>query len=222
MSALRRRTPATKFLLAAILIGFGIEVLTGAWLDGRKLAELGAIAPYFVFIEGEYWRLLTAMFLHGDGTVGGDVLHLLMNLIALFQLGTLYELMFGTKRFTVIYFVTGLVASIVSLLMPPHGPSVGASGAIFGIMGAFVFSILRSPRFRHERAARGVVNQVVFWALANIVIGMRIPQIDNSAHIGGLVAGLLIGALWPHRVPPPPPTQVVVDVAPSDIGVRRP
>jgi rhomboid protease GluP len=216
MSALRRRTPATKFLLVAILIGFGIEILTGAWLNGRELARLGAVAPYYVFGEGQYWRLLTAMFLHGDGTVGGDVLHLVMNLVALFQLGTLYELMFGTKRFTVIYFVTGLIASITSLLMPPHGPSVGASGAIFGIMGAFVFSILRSPRFRHERAARGVVNQVVFWAIANIAIGMRLPQIDNSAHIGGLVAGLVIGALWPHRVPPPPPTQVVVEVMPND------
>lgn len=216
MNGRRRRTRATQFLLIAILIGFAIEVLTGAWLDGRALARLGAISPYYVIGQGQYWRLLTAMFLHGDGTVGGDVLHLVMNVVALFQLGTLYELMFGTKRFTIIYFVTGIIASITSLLMPPHGPSVGASGAIFGIMGAFVFSILRSPRFRHERAARSIVNQVVFWAIANIAIGLRLPQIDNSAHIGGLIAGLLIGALWPHRVPPPPPTQVVVDVSPYD------
>lgn len=212
-----RQTPATFFLFVAILIGFGIEVVTGAWLDGERLADLGAIVPALVFGEGEYWRLLTAMFLHGDGTVGGDALHLVMNLLALWQLGSLYELMFGTKRFLLVYFVSGLIASTASAFhLPDYGASVGASGAIFGILGAFVFSVFRSPRWRHERAARGIVNQVIFWAAANIIIGMRIPQIDMTAHIGGLVTGLLLGFL-PHRPPPPPrPGDVVVDVRPYE------
>jgi len=153
--------------------------------------------------------LLSAMFLHGD------VLHLLMNLIALFQLGSLYELMFGTRRFVIIYFVTGLVASITSMAIT-GGPSVGASGAVFGIMGAFIFSIRRSPRWRHERAARGIVGQLIFWVVANIAIALKVPQIDLAAHMGGLVAGLIMGALWPHRVPPPPPNQFVVDVIPYE------
>ena len=214
MIAGRRRTPATIFLIFMILAGFAVEVMTGAWKDPVKLAVLGAIVREWV-LAGDWWRLVSAMFLHGDGTVQGGVLHLGMNLLALYQLGTIYELMFGTRRFITIYFVAGIIASITSMVVN-GGPSVGASGAVFGIMGAFVFSILRSPRFRHERAARSIVNQVVFWALANIAIGMRIPQIDNSAHIGGLITGLLLGALWPHRVPPPPPTQVVVDVSPYE------
>jgi rhomboid protease GluP len=211
----RPPTPGTKTLAVAIIAGFVIEILTGAWLNPEILREIGAIVPAKVWWEHEYWRLFTAMFLHGDGTIPGDVLHLGMNLFALFQLGTLYELMFGSRRFLVIYFVSGLVASITSALhMPAFGASVGASGAVFGILGAFVFSVRRSPRFRNNRTARSIVAQCVFWAIANVVIGLQIEQIDNAAHIGGLVAGLILGAILPHYEPPPPPAQMVVDVTP--------
>jgi rhomboid protease GluP len=216
VSARRVRTPATTFLIGAILAGFGIEVLTGAWIDGDRLARLGAIVPALVR-QGEYWRLLTAMFLHGDGTIGGDILHLGLNLLALFQLGSLYEVMFGTRRFVLIYFVSGIAASIASY-MHAAGASVGASGAIFGILGAFIFSVWRSPRWRHERAARSIVRQLIFLIFANIAIGMKIPQIDLAAHLGGLVTGLILGALLPHHTPPPPPGRVVVDVRPYDEG----
>jgi rhomboid protease GluP len=209
MNGRLKRMPATAILIVAILIGFGIEIYVGALRDARILTYLGAIWAPLILGEGQYWRLLSAMFLHGDA------LHLLMNLIALFQLGSLYELMFGTKRFTLIYFVTGLIASLTSMFIS-GGPSVGASGAIFGIMGAFIFSIRRSPRWRHERAARGIVSQLIFWVIANIAIAMKVPQIDLAAHMGGLVAGLILGWILPHRVPPPPPNQSVVDVMPYE------
>lgn len=218
MNGRRRRpgTPATTLLIIAILLGFGVEIATGAWRDGEKLALLGAIVPPLID-AGEYWRLFTAMFLHGDGTIRGDLLHLGMNLFALFQLGSLYEVMFGTRRFVIVYFVTGLAASVTSYLHAA-GSSVGASGAIFGILGAFIFSVWRSPRWRHERAARSIVKQLLFWIAANLIIGASIPQIDLAAHIGGLIAGLILGAVLPHRMPPPPPGQVVVDVMPYDEG----
>jgi rhomboid protease GluP len=198
------RSPATSTLLAAILLTFVLDAASGFLLRDK-----GAIIPWLIR-EGEYWRLLTAMFLHAN------LLHLLVNLVALFQLGSLYELMFGTRRFVLIYVVSGLAASLTSM-MRIDGASVGASGAIFGILGAFVFSVFRSPRFRHERAARNLVAQCVFWIIANIAIGFQIPQIDNAAHIGGLVAGLLLGGLLPHRPPPPPPPgRVTIDVLPYD------
>ncbi len=203
-------------LIAAILLGFVVEVLTGAWTNPDKLAVLGAIVKPWID-DGEVWRLLTAMFLHGDGTIGGTLLHLGVNLLALFQLGSLYELMFGTRRFLTVYFVTGLAASLTSYVHNA-GASVGASGAIFGILGAFIFSVRRSPRWRHERSARSIVKQLLFWIAANLAIGASIPQIDLAAHIGGLVAGLLLGAILPHREPPPPPAQVVVDVRPYGEG----
>ena len=219
MSARVRRTPATHFLFGAIIFGFVIEIVTGAWLDGIELARLGAIIPAEID-AGAYWRLLTAMFLHGDGTIPGDALHLAVNLLSLYQLGSLYELMFGTRRFLLVYFVAGIAASIVSYQhLPPFGSSVGASGAIFGVLGAFVFSVLRSPRFRANPVARSLVRQCVFWIFVNIVIGYVVPQIDNAAHIGGLVTGLLLGVALPHRTPPPPPPgQVVIEVIPYDEG----
>jgi rhomboid protease GluP len=206
-------TPATWGLTIAILAGFAIEIVTGAWKDGEQLARLGAIVSEWVIRDGQYWRLVSAMFLHGDGTVRGDLLHLGVNLWALWQLGRLYEIMFGTRRFVLIYFVTGIAASITSLLHNA-GASVGASGAIFGILGALISSIRRSPRFRHERWAKGVIQQLVFWIIVNIAIGMSFPQIDMAAHLGGLVAGLLLGALLPQHDPPPPPAQVTIDVTP--------
>lgn len=215
----RPSSTATYLLVGAILLGFVVEIATGAWKDFVKLAYLGAIVPSFVIDQGEYWRLLTAMFLHGDGSIQGCLLHLGVNLWALWQLGRLYEMMFGTRRFVLIYFVSGIAASITSLLryivLHQEGASVGASGAIFGILGAFIFSIRRSPRWRNERWAKSIVQQLLFWIVANILIGFRIPQIDMAAHMGGLVAGLLLGALLPQREPPLPPSQAVIDVTPS-------
>lgn len=215
MSARRRSTPATKFLIAAIFLGLFVEGVTGALTDPERLAHLGAIVPRWILHDGEWWRLLSAMFLHGNGTIALTLAHAGMNLWALFQLGTLYELMFGTRRFVTIYFVSGIIASLTSVFFT-DGASVGASGAIFGIVGAFIFSILRSPKWRHEKAARSIVHQLVFWTLLNLAIGAQFEVIDNAAHVGGLVSGLLLGAILPHRVQPPRPAETVIDVMPFD------
>ncbi|HYR28741.1 MAG TPA: rhomboid family intramembrane serine protease [Thermoanaerobaculia bacterium] len=214
MTEPRRRAPATKLLILAIAIGLIVQFVTGAMTDPIRLALLGAIVDELILEHGQWWRLISAMFLHGNGTISGTALHATMNLWALFQLGTIYELMFGTRRFVTVYFVSGIVASLTSLFLT-EGWSVGASGAIFGIMGAFIFSVLRSPRWQHNKGARSIANQVVFWSLANILIGSQIPQIDIAAHVGGFIAGLILGAVLPHRVPPPPPAEVVVDVRPN-------
>ena len=197
------RAPVTTVLLVLITAIFWLEQALGLDL-GTRFGNTGAI-----FRTGEYWRLVTAMFLHGN------TLHWLVNSWSLFQLGSLYETMFGSKRFTAVYFITGICASIASVMHIGNNISVGASGAIFGILGAFIFSIRRSPRWRHEPWARSLMGQLVFWAAANIVLGLQFAVIDNWAHIGGLIAGLLIGLL-PHRVPPPPPNQWVIDVRPQD------
>ena len=209
-----RRTPATNTLLAVILIVFGIEWW---WSSSHEipLAYYGAVIGDLIVHEHEYWRLITAIFLHAGP------LHLLVNLIALFQLGKLYEIMFGTRRFLLVYFTAGLGGTIASAIHNA-GASVGASGAIFGILGAFIFSVRRSPLWRHNRAARSLVAQCVFWMIANLIIGFTIPrmenapQIDNAAHLGGLAAGLLLGLFLPQRTPPPPPARVIVDVQPYD------
>lgn len=209
-----KRTPATTVLIALILLAFGAEKFTG-----QPIAEIYANYPHLVR-DGQYWRMLTAMFLHAGA------LHLAVNLIALFQLGRYYELMFGTRRFLLVYFACGLAASLASTLWNA-GPSVGASGAILGILGAFIFSIRRSPRWRLSPVGRSLVAQGSFWIVANLVITWTVPQIDKAGHVGGLLCGLLLGAILPQEPePPPPPAEVVIDVRPygepgEDPAVRR-
>lgn len=198
-----RATPATSILIALILVAFGLEFL------GLPLYQWFANYGPNVW-RGEVWRLVTCMFLHAG------LLHLIVNLIAMVQLCRYYELMFGTRRFTILYFATGIVASVASASWN-HVPSVGASGAIFGILGAMITSIRRSPRWRNDPVGRSIVSQGVFLIIVNLVITWTVPQIDKAGHVGGLVAGLILGWILPQpALPPPPPAQVVIDVSPYD------
>jgi len=203
---MRRRAPLTTALLVIIAAVWLYELAIGAPKDDSKFVALGAIIPG-TLQHHEYWRLVAAMFLHVNW------LHWAANSWALYQLGTLYEILFGTRRLAIVYFVSGIVASVASAAHLTDGPALGASGAIFGVLGAFIFSIYRSPRYRKQPWTRSLIGQLVFWIGINIVIGFSIPQIDNYAHIGGLIAGLLLGFL-PHHEPPPPPAESVIDVEP--------
>jgi rhomboid protease GluP len=211
------RSPATAALLAIIAIVFVFELAVGAAYNQELLVPMGAILPMsYLVARHEYWRLLTGMFLHGGW------LHWASNSWALYQLGALFEIMFGTRRLLLVYFTTGLVASIASSWrMAPGGSSVGASGAVLGLLGAFIFSVRRSPQWRHEPWTKSLITQLVFWALFNLVLGYEIPQIDNTAHVAGLLCGLLLGFL-PHRVPPPPPSRGVIEVRPYDDRLSLP
>jgi rhomboid protease GluP len=204
-----KNAPVTTALLIIITMVFALEWISGALQNEDALIAMGAIVPGMMHF-GQYWRAVAAMFLHAN------LLHWAANSWALFQLGSLYEVMFGSARFAAIYFTTGIIASIASSMVST-GPAVGASGAILGILGAFFFSIKRSPVWRHERWTKSLLNQLLFWAGLNLVLGFEVKNIDNTAHIAGLISGLLLG-LIPHRVPPPPPSSRVVDVTPRTYG----
>jgi rhomboid protease GluP len=205
------RSPVTTALLTLIAAIFFLEWFAGALQDDLVLRRMGAITPTML-ADGEWWRAVAAMFLHGG------FLHWLANSWALYQLGSLYEAMFGSGRFTIVYFVTGIAASVASsLFMHPYGIGVGASGAVLGILGAFIFSVLRSPQFKHQPWTKSLINQLVFWAFVNLALGLSVKNIDNVAHIAGLVTGLALGFI-PHRVPPPPPGELVIDVTPRESG----
>lgn len=217
MFSILKKAPLTRFLLIAITLIAIFECLAGSrtlnplteFLSQDQAIAFGAIVPGMMYF-GQYWRAVTAMFLHANW------LHWAANAWALFQLGALYEVMFGTARLAVIYFATGIIASIASSMISAQ-IALGASGAIFGILGAFFFSVKRSPVWRHEKWTKSLLNQLVFWAGLNLVLGRQIKNIDNVAHIAGLVSGVLLG-LIPHRVPPPPPSSRVVDVTPGNYG----
>jgi rhomboid protease GluP len=204
-----RNAPVTTILLAVITVVFAVEWSRHVESPAGNLVlyRMGAVTHDALF-NGQYWRLFTAMFLHANR------LHILANAWSLYQLGTAFEDLFGSRRFAVIYFVSGLCASVgSSLMMAPQGIGVGASGAIFGILGAFIPSLLRS-RWRRERWARSLIAQLLFWGILNIVMGFQIPEIDNTAHITGLVVGFLLG-LAPQKIVHPPPGEETIDVRPT-------
>jgi rhomboid protease GluP len=182
-----RRTPVTVLLLAAIGIGYVLQLLYG-----DPLTSAGA--NYGPSIrEGQYWRLVTSMFLHGG------IVHLALNAWALFQLGSLFELLVGSSRMLLVYFASGIAGSLASAMFTQE-PSVGASGAIFGLLGALIAFLLRR-RGALTPQGKSILTQLVLWAVINVFFGFSTPGIDNSAHLGGCAIGLLFGFALPEPRP---------------------
>ena len=186
-----RDTPVTAVLLAAIAGMFLVEVWAGGATNPDVLYSLGAIHPVAILQQGEWWRLLTSMFLHGGFA------HVLLNGWALYQIGSLFEMAVGSPRMLMVYLLTGVAGSAASLWWT-QGLSVGASGAIFGVLGALIAFLLRR-RERLTPFARSLLSQLVAWAAINVFIGFTFPMIDNAAHLGGCAAGFLLGRLLRGR-----------------------
>ena len=190
-------TLATLVLLAAIFV---VEIRLGALASKEAIIAMGALARERV-AAGEYWRLLTAPWLHG-GTE-----HLVGNGIALYILGMVCEAAFGRAQLVVLYVLSGLAGSLVSMLVSV-GPSVGASGAIFGLQGAAIV-LLRRERDRLLVRDRRVGFVLLIWAIYTIAGGLTDPFIDNGAHIGGALGGALIASrLHPVVLSPMPAERV--------------
>jgi len=194
---MRRLPPVTVAILVVLVVIFLAEVRVGALASREAILAMGALARERV-AAGEYWRLLTAPWLHG----GVD--HLVGNGIALFILGMLCEAAFGHAQFVVLYVLSGLAGSVVSLAVSV-GPSVGASGAIFGLQGAAIV-LFRLHRDRLLVRDRRVGFVLLVWAIYSIAGGLMQPFIDNGAHIGGALGGALIARrLHPVVLSPLPP-----------------
>jgi membrane associated rhomboid family serine protease len=136
---------------------------------------------------GEWWRLLTAMFLHAPGVL----FHILFNMLVLWIYGPHVEKAFGTLRFVALYLTAGFFASATSYAFGTCNPSLGASGAIFGVVGmllAFLYNRRRSM------FVRDYMNGLLVFIGLNAAIGFMVPRIDWLAHLGGLVAGVALGA----------------------------
>jgi membrane associated rhomboid family serine protease len=180
----RPRSAATAILAVNVAL-FVIDALLRAGGRG-SLLEAGAMIPSLV-AQGQWYRLVTAMFLH----VG--VFHLALNSFALYLFGSLVEQVLGTVRFLAVYLVTGFVASAASFAIgDPRTAAVGASGAVFGLLGVWLAYNLRR---RSLSMARANVQWALMLIAINLAIGFAIPGIDNVAHLGGLVAGVAAGFL---------------------------
>lgn len=169
----------TMAILTANALVWLLMTVMGGSTNPDVLVYFGAKYPPLI-IEGQYWRLFTSMFLH----IG--VAHLLFNSYALYQLGTGAEYLYGSKKFALIYVLAGLWGSVASFLFSPN-ISAGASGAIFGLFGAFLYFGRREPQI----FARGLGNGILAALLVNLAFGFVTPGIDNYAHVGGLLGGYL-------------------------------
>ncbi len=153
-------------------------------ISGEVLMRLGAKSPYI--LAGEWWRLVTAIFLHAG------LLHIGLNLWCLFDLGPEVESLFSTAKFIVFYLFTGVAGFVLSLWWSPFGMSVGASGAILGLVG-----ILIGASFHHGRLGKDYRSQLWRWVIYIFIFGLFFA-VDNAAHFGGLVTGALLGYLVPE------------------------
>ena len=187
------RTPfATYLLLVANLVVFALMERAGGSQDPIVLDRFGALYGPLV-AEGQYWRLFTAVFVH----IG--FVHIAFNSLGLFVFGTAFERACGPLRMVAVYIGAGLAGSSLSYLASPAVRSAGASGAIFGVLGAFaVYLVVNRQEF--GKMGQREITTILFLAAINLLNGLTTPGVDNWAHVGGLIGGAALGlAIMPRH-----------------------
>ena len=196
-----RRSQST-ISLTQILLGANVAVYLAMALSssslmdfpGETLLRFGAnFGPYT--LSGDWWRLLTYMFLHAG------ILHIAFNMWCLWDLGALCESLYGRWTYFAVYLITGVTGGLSSIGWNPGVLSVGASGAIFGLCGALISSFYLGEFSLPSVAIGGTLKSLIVFAVFNLFFGSMFSGVDNAAHIGGLVSGLLVGALIAKLAP---------------------
>ena len=178
-------TPILIYINIAVFLLMVFLGLGFISFNGDDLLKWGA--NYGPLVKnGEWWRLLTSMFVHGG------IMHILMNMIGLFFVGLILEHQLGSVRYLIAYLLTGIVASLTSLWWHDTSFSVGASGAIFGLYG-IILALLLTNVYSQWVKKTFLVSALIFVGL-NLLAGL-LPDIDNAAHVGGLLSGFVIGLI---------------------------
>jgi rhomboid protease GluP len=177
------KNPITSLIILVNVMMAIVIMITGGFNNLINLIEWGALYPPFITRNDEWFRLLTAMFLHGS------LLHVFFNMYVLFYLGALLERILGKGIFLLFYLATGLIASfVVYRLGDPSVVTVGASGAIFGIIGALFIMTYLKPYYFNPYFVRSIRSLTFI----NVALTFIIPQVSFYGHIGGLLSGFLL------------------------------
>jgi rhomboid protease GluP len=172
----------TRLLIAANVLVFLWELSRGDTGNGQVLVNDGALYGPAV-AAGEWWRIFSAAFLHAGW------LHIATNMFALYQVGTFVELLYGRARMAIVYVLAIIGSGIAVYFFSYPDPTVGASGAIFGLFGA-----LTAAGLRLGKPGRELVQQSAGIIILNLVLGFTVFRfVSNAAHIGGLLAGAMVG-----------------------------
>ena len=190
-----RSAPAVLILILLNAVAFLFEISFGNWNNPEVLHQIGALEPYAVVVQGQYWRLFTALFLHGGFT------HLLFNLFALYVLGPPLERSIGAVRFVLCYLISGLASSAGVVVLTVIGvvqvfQLVGASGCIMGIVGAWAGFLLRH---RHAPHAKQRLANIFMIIVIQTAFDLSTPQVSMAAHLCGLIAGFFLGLVIAPR-----------------------
>jgi rhomboid protease GluP len=197
-----KQSQSSSMMVTQALLGINVVVFIAMVMGGvspmeptgQQLVEWGAnFGPYT--IGGQWWRLLSCVFVH----IG--VMHIALNMWCLWGLGRLAESIYDRWTFGGLYLITGLSASVASLVWRPVGVSAGASGAIFGIAGALISAFYLGEFSLPKTVVSGLLTSVLKFAGYNLVLGAFLGHTDNAAHVGGLVSGLILGAMIARLAP---------------------
>jgi rhomboid protease GluP len=185
ISAPSSRPYVTYTLLAITIIIFILQSASEYLLGGDLVAALGMKVNDLI-IDGQYWRLLTPMFLHGS------ILHLGFNMYALYIFGPGLERYYGHGRFILLYFLGAFAGNVISFMFSAS-PSLGSSTAIFGLLAAEGVFLFQNQKIFGGVARRALTN-IIILAVVNFMIGLQ-PGIDNWGHLGGLLGGAIFAFL---------------------------
>lgn len=186
-----KKQPVTVFLiLVNVLVFFTVE-LTGGSDDTMHMFRCGAAYTPAV-LQGEYYRIFTSMFLHFGPQ------HLGNNMLVLFVLGGRLERTVGKLKYLLIYLLGGMGGNLLSIFLELNNGdfavSAGASGAVFAVMGAMIYAVIRGRGHIEDLSAR----QVVIMAVFSLYFGFASEGVDNAAHVGGLICGFIMAVLLYH------------------------
>ena len=175
-------------ICSTLILVLNVTLFVFMWRAGQ--GDVSSIASLFGakensrILAGEWWRFVTPIFLHGS------VEHLLVNGLSLYWFGFSIERLYGSRRYLLLYLFAGIISFIVSYWRSPV-PSLGASGAIFGLVGAGLVFPLRYRDRIPEKARSRILSQLLTMAAINLGIGFTLKQVDNWAHLGGLAGGAI-------------------------------
>jgi membrane associated rhomboid family serine protease len=185
------QVPATRVIIGINVLVFLVMALSGiGWMtvDADKALAWGAnFGPYTT--AGDWWRPVTAMFLHGG------LIHLAFNMWALASFGPVVERLYGSIQFATLYVVAGITGGLVSVAWTPAVDSVGASGAILGILGALLATRFSPDTAMAREHMRPLRTSTFIFAAATLVSGLNNTGVDNAGHLGGLASGFLMGLI---------------------------
>ena len=187
-----RKEPVTAGLILLNILVFLAVEFTGSSQNTMHMLDCGAAYTPMIVQGGEYYRLFTCMFLHFG------IEHLLNNMLVLFVLGSRLERVIGKIKFLLIYLLGGVLGNVFSLYLELHAQnfavSAGASGAVFAVMGAMIYIVIRNKGRLGDLSMR----QILIMAAFSLYFGFASTGVDNTAHVAGMVSGFLLAVLLYH------------------------